>query len=148
VWLVSAGKRYRNEYTESTDGWRAGSTHEVELTLVRSDRQNLSCASDTTVAGLRCAFRRDLTAVGGSADDPQVLQPYNTTNNELLLGAGLWTSPELKGPLPEARFTVVCNYHIQGVTRSAAIRFAPAAPFSPIGNPVTVGSLSDCALPR
>lgn len=148
VWLVSAGKRYRQEYTASTEGWRVGSTHEVELTLVRTDKQNLACASDAIVAGLRCAFRRDFAAVGGSADDPRILQPYNTTTSELLLGAGVWTSPDLKGPLPPARFTVMCNYHIEGVARSAEIRFSAAAPFAPVGKPVTVGSLTDCALSR
>jgi hypothetical protein len=41
---------------------------------------------------------------------------------------------------------VVCNYHIDGVAKSASIRFDAAAPFSPIGKRVTVGTLSDCAL--
>jgi hypothetical protein len=68
--------------------------------------------------------------------------------NELLLGAGLWTSPELKKALPAARFTVVCNYHIEGVAKSAAIRFDTGAPFVPAGKTVTVGTLSDCALPQ
>lgn len=148
VWLVWAGKRYRDEYSNSVDGWRIGSTRSVELTLVRTDKDNLSCASDITIDGLHCAFRRDLAAVSGSADDPRLLQPYNTTSEELLLGAGLWTSPEMQGALPAARFTVVCNYHVQGVMRSAAIRFASAAPFAPVGKIVTAGSLTDCVLPR
>jgi len=148
LWLVSAGKRYREEYADSAQGWRIGSTRSVELTLVRTDKGNLSCASDATVAGFHCAFRRDFAAVGGAADDPQVLQPYNTTSEELLLGAGLWTSAELKGALPATRFTVVCNYHVEGVMRSAGIRFATGAPFTPIGKTVTVGSLTDCTLPR
>ena len=148
VWLVSAGKRYREEYSSAADGWRIGSTRSVELTLVRTDKDNLSCASDVTIDGLHCAFRRDLAAVGGSATDPRVLQPYNTTSDELLLAAGLWTSPDLQGALPATRFTVVCNYHVQGVMRSAAIRFATAAPFVPAGKVVTAGSLTDCILPR
>ena len=148
VWLFSAGKRYREEYAQITEGWRVGSTRAVELTLVRTDRQNLACASDVNVGGLHCGFRRDLGAVAASPEDPRVLQPYNTVGNELLLGAGLWTSADMKGPLPAARFTVVCNYHIEGLTRSAAIRFAVGAPFAPVGNTVTLGSLTDCVLPR
>lgn len=148
VWVVSAGKRYRQEYTDSTEGWRIGTTRQVEVTLVRTDKQNLACASDAVVAGLHCAFQRNFAAAAGSADDPRVLQPYNTTGEELLLGAGLWTSPDLKGPLPPARFTVVCNYHIEGVTRSAAIRFGAGAAFSPVAKVVTVGSLTDCVLPH
>ncbi len=68
--------------------------------------------------------------------------------NELLLGAGLWTASEMKRPLPATRFTVVCNYHIEGVAKSASIRFDAAAPFVPTGKRVTVGTLSDCALPQ
>jgi hypothetical protein len=148
VRVFSGGKRYREDYAQSTQGWRVGTIRQVELTLVRADKQNLACASDAAFAGLHCGFRRNLFAVAASPDDPQVLQPFNTVGNELLLGAGLWTSPDLKGPLPAARFTAVCNYHIEGLTSSAAIRFAPGAPFAPVGNTVTVGSLADCVLPR
>ena len=151
VWVVSAGKHYREEYAQGqgTEGWGAGSTQRVELTLVREDKHNLACASDQVIAGLHCAYRRDGSEAGPSApDNAQILQPYNTVGSELLLGAGLWTGPEMKRPLPAARFTVVCNYHIDGVAKSASIRFDATAPFSPIGKRVTVGTLSDCALPR
>ena len=151
VWVVSAGKRYREEYAQGqgTEGWGVGSTQRVELTLVREDRRNLACASDQVIAGLHCAYRRDAREAGPSApDSAQILQPYNTVGNELLLGAGLWTDPVMKRPLPAARFTVVCNYRIDGVAKSASIRFDAAAPFSPVGKRVTVGTLSDCALPQ
>ena len=151
VWVVSAGKRYREEYAQGqgTEGWSVGSTQSVELTLVRDDQRNLACASDQVIAGLHCAYRNDRSAAGASgADDPQILQPYNTVGSELLLGAGLWTAADLKKPLPAARFTVVCNYHIEGVARSASIRFDPAAPFVPAGKRITAGTLSDCTIPR
>ncbi len=151
VWVFSAGKRYRDEYAQGqgTEGWSVGSTQSVELTLVREDRRNLGCASDQAVAGLHCAYRRDGSAIVTSGpDDPQILQPYNTVGNELLLAAGLWTASEMKKPLPATRFTVVCNYHIEGVAKSAAIRFDAVAPFIPVGKRVTVGTLSDCALSR
>ncbi len=151
VWVLSAGKGYREEYAQGqgTEGWSVGSTQSVELTLVREDKRNLACASDQVTAGLHCAFRRDASVAGSSGpDDPQILQPYNTVGNELLLGAGLWTSSEMKRPLPAARFTAACNYHLEGVAKSAAIRFDAAAPFIPAGKRVTVGTLSDCALTR
>ena len=151
VWIVTAGKRYREEYAQGqgTEGWSVGSTQSVELTLVRDDRRNLACASDQVIAGLRCAHRRDASVAGPAApDDPQILQPYNTVGNQLLLGAGLWTSSDLKKPLPATRFSVTCNYHIEGVAKTASIRFDAAAPFAPVGKSVTVGTLSDCALPQ
>jgi hypothetical protein len=149
VWVVSAGERYREEYAQATEGWRVGSTRVVELTLVKEDRNNLGCASDQVISGLRCGHGRDkseTTAV--AAGNPQILQPYNTVNNELLLGAGLWTSRDLKGPLPQARFTVICNYHVKGVVKSVSIRFNPADAFAGVGKTVTAGSLTECMIPR
>lgn len=148
VWLFSAGRKYRAEYAHSMEGWRVGSTRVVELTLIRQDKQNLACAADHEVEGLQCGYRSDSQPVATSADDPRILNPWNTVGNELLLGAGLWNSPGLQGPLPDTRFSVICNYAIKGVMRSALVRFDPAAGFSPIGRPVTVGTLTNCVLPR
>jgi hypothetical protein len=149
VWLVSGTERYREEYAQATEGWRVGSTRVVELTLVKDDKQNLGCASDQVIAGLRCGHRRGKSdAVSAEGADPQVLQPYNTVANELLLGAGLWSSPDLKGALPSSRFSVICNYTIKGVVKSVSIRFNPTAAFAPVGKTVAAGTLSECVLPR
>ena len=149
VWVVSAGKRYRAEYAQATEGWHVGGSRMVELTLLRSDRQDLACASDVVVAGLHCGHRGDLREAGPrSSDDANVLQPYNTIQHELLLAAGLWTSPALRDPLPEGRFSAVCNFHMTGVMKSASIRFGASAPFGPIGKTVAVGNLTDCMIPR
>jgi hypothetical protein len=149
VWVVSAGARYRAEYAQAMEGWRVGSTRVVELTLVKEDKRKLACASDQVVAGLRCGYRRNQQEAGPvSPDNPQILQPYNTVGNELLLGASLWTSSDLKEPLPNGRFSVVCNYHIKGVVKSVAIRFDRDAPFAPVKQTVTVGTLTECVLPR
>jgi hypothetical protein len=149
VWVVSAGARYRSEYAQIMEGWRVGSTRIVELTLVKEDKRNLACASDQVMAGLRCGYRRNGREAGSmSPENPNMLQPYNTVGNELLLGAGLWRSPDLKEPLPHGRFSVICNYNIKGVARSVSIRFDPAAAFSAVGKTVTSGTLTDCVLPR
>jgi hypothetical protein len=113
VWLVSGTKSYREEYAQATEGWRVGSTRVVELTVIKDDATNLACASDAEFSGLHCGYRRDKREAGSvSPENRQMLQPYNTVNNELLLGAGLWASPGLKGPLPSSRFSVICNYTI------------------------------------
>jgi hypothetical protein len=149
VWLVSAGNSYREKYAQAKEGWHVGVTRMVELTLVSDDKRNLACASDQVIAGLRCGYRGDLREAGPlSPGDPQILQPYNTTTNDLLLGARLWSSSDLKEPLPQSRFTVVCNYHIEGVMKSASIRFDLKGPFGPLGAAVPVGALTDCVIPR
>ncbi len=147
--VLFAGKRYREEYAQSIEGWRVGSTRLVEITLVKEDRRNIACASDQVIAGLRCGYGGDLhEARPLSSDSQTTLQPYNTVGNELMLAAGLWTSSELKGPLPQDRFTVQCSYRILGVLRSASVRFHPAAAFAPVTKTLTVGTLTDCTLPR
>jgi len=149
VWLVSGGKRYREEYAASTWGWQVGTTRVVELTLARGDKTDLACASDQLIAGLRCGHGRDGRPAGTlSADDPQMLQPYNTVEGQLLLGAGLWTAPDMKQPLPTQRFSVVCNYTVKGFMKSARIRFDDTASFNTLGKAVTAGTLTDCVLPQ
>jgi hypothetical protein len=148
VWVVTAGAHYRVEYSQSVEGFRLGGTRMVEVTLVASDKQGLACAMDKVVEGLRCGYRADSSAAGPvSPDDAAMLQPYYTAGGELLLGAGLWVSPGAKEPLPGGRFAVVCNFHVVGVTKSAAIRFAPDAAFGATGKLVPVGTLTECVLP-
>jgi hypothetical protein len=149
VWVVSAGRHYREEYAQAMEGWRVGGTRMVEITLAKDDKRNLSCAADQVIAGLACGYRGEAHEAGPlGPDSAQILRPYNTVGNELFLGAGLWNSSDLRGPLPTTRFTVVCNYHIEGVMKSAMIRFDPAAAFGPVGRTITVGTLTDCLLPR
>jgi hypothetical protein len=147
VWVVSAGKSYREEYAQATatEGWHVGSTIVLELTVVKEDKHNLACSSDKVFWGLHCGGERDLR---GTGPDPLLLQPYNTTGNQLLLGAGLWNSADLKEPLPQERFSVVCNYHVKGVVKSAAIRFARTGTFEPLTKTVTAGTFTDCVIPR
>ena len=145
VWVVSAGTQYREEYAQLTEGWRVGSVRSIEVTLVKEDKQNLACASAQELWGLRCAGAGQ---PGQTNPDPLTLQPYNTIGNQLFLGAGLWNSPDLREPLPPARFTVICNYHIKGVAKGIRVRFAHAGPFVPLGKTVMVGTLTDCVIPR
>ena len=46
------------------------------------------------------------------------------------------------------RFTVVCNYHVVGVLKSAALRWALNGSFNPLEQSVAVGNLSDCVIPQ
>jgi len=149
IYLLFALSSYREKYAQATDAWRLGGTRIVELTLVKQDIHNLSCASDQVREGLHCGYSGDLREVEpASPDAPQVLQPYNTVKNELLLGAGLWSNPVMKEDLPSDRFTVACNYHVVGIMKAVSLRWSPTGTFSPVTQSVTVGTLTECVLSR
>ena len=148
VWLVFAWSRYGEEYAQVTEGWHVGSTRMVELSLIQDDMLN-ACAADQMKQGFHCNYRRDLHEVGPlSRDDPKLLQPYNTSKNELFMAAGLWSCPEMKQPLPPARFTVVCNFHVESVMKPVMIRFGRARRFIPVDKSVAIGTLTDCVFPQ
>lgn len=138
---------YAERYAHATEGWHLGGTHLVEITLVREDAQNLACASEVTIAGLRCAYGADQKPRTPPEADLRTLRPYMTVKNQLLIGAGLWSSPNLVRPLPAARFSVVCNFHVEGAARSLALRWAPAGRFEPVPHSAPLGTLKDCRIP-
>jgi hypothetical protein len=149
VWLLFAWTGYKEKYSQITEGWHLGGTKMIEITLIRDDRKNLACASDKTFGPVRCGYHLNGQPAGASAaEDPNVLQPFNTIKNELFLAAGLWQSPILIGTLPAERFTVVCNYHVVGVLKAVSLRWSPTGNFNPVDQSVAVGTLSDCVVPQ
>ena len=149
LWLFVSWGKYSTRYAQSSDVWRVGGTHLIEITLIPEDVRNLACSSDNTFDGLHCGYHRNGTPFGSSgSDDESTIRPYNTVKNELFLAAGLWSSPEMRKGLPKERFSVTCNYSIVGVTRSVALRWGPTAPFGPVQTSVPVGRLSNCVFPQ
>ena len=149
LWLGWSWSGYARRYAQATEGWHVGGTELVELTLIREDIRSLTCAADVVIEGLRCAYRADgQTPNPGASDDRSLLRPYNTVKNELLLGAGLWSSPALTGSLPPGRFSVVCSFNLRGVVKSASLRFAPTGSFAPLKRSVAVGTLTECVIPQ
>ena len=141
---------YSNRYAQVTEGWHLGQTKLIEVTVVTEDKARLACSSDVILDGnIHCGFRANSQPFEASTqDDSHVLSPYNTVKNELFLAAGLWTSPALRGRLPTERFTVACNYKITGVLKSVGLRWAANAGFEPVKQSVTVGTLTDCVIPK
>lgn len=149
VWLIYTWTNYGNRYAPHAEGWYKGGVRMVEITLVRDDVRNLSCASDIVVEDLHCAFRANLQPFAGEPfDDRVTLRPYNTVDSVPFLGAGLWSSLALTGELPKERFTVVCNYHMLGVVRSVSLRWAENGLFGAVKDALPVGRLMDCVIPR
>jgi hypothetical protein len=148
LWLLITVTGYAKRYERASEGLALGATRSVELTLVREDRENLACASNVVLEGLHCAYRASGTRVEPEGtDDRLVLRPYYTVDHVPLLGSGLWSSPGMRGPLPDKRFTVVCNYHVLGAIKSVRLRWATGGAFGPPGQSPPVGTLSGCVIP-
>jgi hypothetical protein len=149
LWLVVSWGKYSTRYAQSSDVWRVGGTHLIEITLIPQDVHNLACSSDNEFDGLRCGFHRNGAPFGSAgSDDETTMRPYNTVKNELFLAAGLWSSATMRGTIPKERFSITCNYSIVGVTKSVSLRWGPTAPFGPVQASVPVGRLSNCVFPQ
>jgi hypothetical protein len=149
VGLVYAWTGYSDRYAQMTEGWHIGQTKLVEVTIVREDKARLACSSDVISGDVHCGYRANGQPFDAhTQDDSHVLSPFNTVKNELFLGAGLWTSPVLQGPLPTERFSAACNFKVLGVVKSVGLRWALNASFDPVKQSVAVGSLTDCVIPK
>ena len=146
LFLGFSWSRYRATNPASDSSFRVGTTQSVEITLIRDDVRNLACASKLRVGELRCGFDAGRTPIQGLAE-PQTLRPYNTVKSELLLVAGLWSTLPAREKLPRARFTVVCDFHVTGVVKSASLRWAPDGKFEPLERSVPVGLVEHCEIP-
>jgi len=148
VWLIFAWTNYGQRYAPLAEGWFAGGTRSIEITLVREDATRLDCASDVALEGVRCGYRANGQPfeANGVVDSAR-LRPYNTADHVLFLGAGLWSSPGLAGQLPTERFSVVCNFRMVGTIKSVSLRWAAEGAFDPVKSPVPAGVLSNCVIP-
>jgi hypothetical protein len=149
VWVVFAWMRYDKNAAQTEQGWHKGTRQLIEVTLVREDINKLACASNITLEGLSCGYlANSQPRVPPPQDDAHLLRPYCNVKNDVLLAAGLWDSPGMRGPLPAERFTVVCNYDIVGVIKSVSLRFSPNDKFDPAKQSLPVGILTDCVIPQ
>jgi len=131
----------------SAPKWKQGQQVDVEITLVSTDKADLSCAAAQEVAGKHCAFESKNKAWSkGSNDDPNLLKPYTTVDRIQFLAAGLWSQPALSGTLPPSRFSVKCKYKVEGQITGSAVRWNNSGPWYDQGNPIYAGSLSDCKI--
>jgi hypothetical protein len=149
VWVIFSWTKYDKTAAQTEQGWHKGTKQIIELTLVREDHDRLSCASNLTLeGGLNCGYDAAFQPRVPTPDEAHILRPYCNTKNEVLLGAGLWDSPGLRGPLPTERFTVACNYDIVGVIKSVSTRWEPNGKFDPTKQALPAGTLTDCVIPQ
>lgn len=81
--------------------WTVGQTAKVHLTVVTSDYLQLGCADARKVGEKHCEFQNDRERWPNSDDalvddnKADILQPYRTTDRNLMLLPGLWAQPEI-----------------------------------------------------
>jgi hypothetical protein len=125
--------------------WAVGQEADLAITLITADMGRLSCASDTVVDGVHCAFdgnkRRWPRAPDAPLDDnnADIIQPYRTADtNQLVYVSGLWAQPELAMRVhrepPDSvptdkllRFVAYCRARFVGELKQAGTRWDNAA---------------------
>jgi hypothetical protein len=128
--------------------WTTGQTVDVEITLIKTDRNDLSCAFGDEVAGKHCAFEAQNKpwSKGPISDDKTLLKPYTTTDHVQFAAAGLWSEPALApDKLPPNRFSVKCKYTVEGTIKQIFVRWDPAGPWHG-GTEWYAGKVSDCKI--
>lgn len=107
-----------------------GKTIDAAITLITADAVRLGCASDQKLGAAHCAYGADTKPFalpeGEKVAPEQVIVPYMTVDNVLVLIPGLFTQPVLKKRLDDEppgkytgdeaenrRFTVTCKLKIE-----------------------------------
>jgi hypothetical protein len=107
--------------------WSPGQRANVHLTVVTSDYLQLGCSDARAVGAKHCEFKNDRERwTSSDSVSPldnnkiDILQPYRTTDRNLMLLPGLWAQPEVATRLHVeppgsakndklARFVVACD---------------------------------------
>jgi hypothetical protein len=136
----------RETQVDNRPKWKVGDTADVEITLVKSDRQDLACAATEEVAGKHCAFEamNKPWTKGNASDDKQILKPYTTVDRVQFTAAGLWADPSMQpDKLPTTRFTVKCKYKVEGKLPNVGVRWEQTGQWFP-NTDWYAGSVTDC----
>ena len=113
-----------------------GATIDVAITLVTTDVKALACASADKVGDRHCGFEAPGTvwSQADAAIDANLLAPYKTTDDQLLLVPGLFAQPALRERLEvdpplfnreHQRFVAHCKLTVEGQLRAVKVRWAP-----------------------
>lgn len=128
--------------SEERASWVVGKTGQIHLTVTTADYDKLSCADERVTNSVHCSFRTERERFPQQADAPiddnkrHILQPYRTTDNQLVLLGGLWAQPDVAQRLHEepargvseknlARFVVSCDVKFIEEWDNPLIRWNP-----------------------
>jgi hypothetical protein len=144
-WVLAS---FDNPFGGGGPKWKVGQTATVELTLDPADDTKLSCASDAEVAGKRCEYESKSKRHEQKLEDGALLRPYSLADGSArLLAAGVWSAPEIeKSVRPKDRFTLKCQFKIEGKVTAPAVRWDVSGPWNEKAEDWFAGAVSDCKL--
>jgi hypothetical protein len=128
--------------SEDRQLWQVGKSATIHITVTTADYDKLACADPRVVAGSHCAFKSEKEPFphtpGQPIDDNKktILQPYRTTDSQLLYLPALWTQPEVAMRLHNepargvsetklARFVVSCDVDFLEEWETTLLRWGP-----------------------
>lgn len=146
--------------TAARSSWQVGQTANIHLTVVTSDYGDLACADERSFDGNHCEFRNERERFpqqdGAPVDDNKkhILQPYRTTDQNLILTAGLWAQPEVAMRVHDepaagaarsklARFVAACSVKFVEEWEGPKIRWNSSESWSNQGKAM-VTELQEC----
>ena len=141
---------FDNPFGGGAPKWRVGQSYPVDLTLDPADDTKLSCASETELAGKRCEYESKSKRHEKKLEDGNMLRPYSLADGSArLLAAGVWSAPELeKSVRPKDRFTLKCQFKVEGKINSPAVRWDIAGAWNEKNEDWFAGTVSDCKLAK
>lgn len=128
--------------SEDRQHWQVGKGATVHVTVTTADYDKLACAAPGVVQGAHCAFKGEKEPFPRAPTEPiddnkkSILQPYRTTDGQLLFLSGLWTQPAVAMRLHSepargvaetklARFVVSCDVEFLEEWESPVLRWGP-----------------------
>jgi hypothetical protein len=144
-WVLAS---FDNPFGGGGPKWKVGQTATVELTLDPADDMKLSCASDAVIGEKRCEYESKSKRHEQKLEDSKLLRPYSLADGSArLLAAGVWSAPEIeKSVRPKDRFTLKCQFKIEGKVTAPAVRWDVSGPWNEKAEDWFAGSVSDCKL--
>ncbi len=148
--------------TTVREAWKVGQTANVHLTVVTADYGQMACADTRSSGKAHCEYENERERWPQEPDAPvddnkrNVLQPYRTTDKNLLYLPGLWAQPEVAMRLHNepsqgvsekklARFVVDCQVKFLEEWQNAFVRWKTSERWSNQGTAM-VGELLSCKI--
>lgn len=139
--------------------WQAGAEATIHITVTTADYDKLACAGAEQFGAARCAYQSEGQLFPRDPNQPlddnkeNIIQPYRTTDNQLILLSGLWAQPEIamrlhnepsRGVLEKklARFVATCQVRFLREWDSPLIRWSPRDSWSNQGKAMVAEPLS------